>query len=183
MEIRKLTALHRHVLRLRALGTPMREICENLGLNYETWRRIENSALFQHALKELQDDLDAQLVENDPIVAQMTELLPLAVETHRKNMQEAPPAIRQRAAESILDRLGYAERRAVQQAIQINISVEKLRNLAMVDPSVTAVAERQGDSGSPTREAGGKSLQQEKPASPTGESASLPVNGQGLPQA
>jgi len=136
-ELLQINPMHRAVMRYMALGIPLPEICKRLDLDLNVWQHITTSAAFQDALQQLLSEYDDRVASEDPILAKLKNLADQAVEVHKQNMDSVStrPTTAQRAAESILDRLGYREIQSAQTVININISPEKLASLEMADES------------------------------------------------
>jgi len=114
--MRDLKTKHRAVARYLALGIPLADVCENLGLSLESWRQIVSEPLFKQEVKRVEGELEEKMLENavsDPVVAKMkmSALQAVSVLVSEMNNQEkemgASSATRIRAADSLLDRVGY----------------------------------------------------------------------------
>lgn len=112
----KLSNVHRHVMRqLLASGGDLKLVCEQEGLNYDTWKQTVASPLFSSEMMLLQEELDARAVEQaaaDPVHAKLRAATSKAVDVLVGEMdnfgQDASSLSRQKASTSILDRAGYS---------------------------------------------------------------------------
>ena len=69
--MKELKSKHRAVARYLAVGLPLDKICDNLGLNYATWKTISNQELFKEAVRLIQVELEDRLIEesiSDPVL-------------------------------------------------------------------------------------------------------------------
>jgi len=138
---------HKAVARYLALGFPLSDICNALGLNKTTWSRTISEPIFQEELSRVQTELEDRILDDgvkDPVYAALKMGATKAVATLRAELENTNPeegasaSTRIKAANSILDRVGYNSAR--QQAavnITFQLSREKLE-LACGKPAPVA---------------------------------------------
>lgn len=137
--LQKLSNVHRVVARELALGIGLDKICEHRALNHKTWRNIINAPLFQQEIRRLEDEIEAQMIDdhcNDPVVATLrAESLGAAkrLVEERDNYDEetgASSSTRLSASKSILEFNGYGKRdEGGGNTVVINLSPEKLASI------------------------------------------------------
>jgi len=136
----KLNNTHRAVARYIALGLQLSEVCNHLGLNYESWRQTVNQPLFKEEVKRIQSEIENRMIEDavtDPVVARLkmsavkaSELLVAELSNHERE-DGASATSRIKAATEILNRAGYSDNQQVegQNIIFLELSPEKLSAL------------------------------------------------------
>ncbi len=106
----------RLVMLLLAQGRNLKSICEEYQLSYEQYKRIANSDLFKVEQAKLTDQLREEAMEAasaDPVLRTMREAGQKAAKLLVDEVGNfdveggASPSTRIKAAESILDRIGY----------------------------------------------------------------------------
>ena len=127
-------------MRLLALGrNTLREICDAHSLNYSSWVAITNTTLFKAELEKVVREIEEREIETastDPVRLKLMaagEKAATRLVAEMDNMSaDASASTRIKAAESILDRLGYSQRQEEsrpQQTIVLNVSASKLQLL------------------------------------------------------
>ena len=123
-----------------ALGISLEEISKNLGLNLASWRQIVCEPLFKQEVARIGRELEDRLLDSavsDPILAKMKMNAMKAVEVLVQEMENVEKemggtaATRIKAADSLLDRVGYntPQLQANQNIIFLEMSSEKLSAL------------------------------------------------------
>ncbi len=137
---------HKAVARYLALGFPLSDICDALGLNKATWARTVSEPIFREELSRIQMELEDRILDDgvkDPVYAALKigaakSVQTLLAEQANMNPEEgASASTRIKAANSILDRVGYNS--APQQAavnITFQLSREKLELACGKPPSI-----------------------------------------------
>lgn len=141
VELQELKPSHRQVMALLAQGKTLREICETFNLNYQSWVQLTNTSLFKAELSRLTDEIQERMIDDfvqSPALAKLTKLQDKAIDVHSANMENTEePSVAQRAAESVLDRIGITRKQAASGNVnvQINISPGKLELLKTIQES------------------------------------------------
>lgn len=103
-EPKKLTPRHREIMRRLLEGAPRSVIAEEMGLTPQAITIISTSQLFQAELCKMETDADFQ------VIRRAEDLSNEALDTLKNLMRFArSEAMKQRAADSILDRAGYSK--------------------------------------------------------------------------
>ena len=127
---------HRTVALYLAMGSSLVDVCEVLGLKYETWRQIEKAPLFIEEVKRIQEKREEELLdkaEEDPIYLKLklaTNRAASMLVSEIENLDSetgGTAGTRIKAAESILDRTGYGKKQdeEIGRILMINLSEEK----------------------------------------------------------
>ena len=132
--LQNLKPVHRTVARYLVSGISLPEICSDLGLNLDTWQQVTSSALFKQQLEQLHNSADDDVIEevkNDPVLLTLKLKAKQAAErliAEMSNMEDSANSMsRIKAANSILDRLGYNSQPVTNQpqAIVITLTSEQ----------------------------------------------------------
>ena len=103
-EPQKLSARHREIMRRLLEGAPRSVIAEEMGLHPQTITIVTGSLLFREALSQMEQEADFQ------VIRRAEDLSNEALDTLKNMMRFArSEAMKLRAADSILDRAGYAK--------------------------------------------------------------------------
>lgn len=134
--MKELKSKHRAVARYLAVGLPLDKICDNLGLNYATWKTISNQELFKEAVRLIQVELEDRLIDesiSDPVLLKIKLEAGKSVDrlVLERDMVEtelgASSTTRISAAKSLLALSGYdKDQKAMSPMITINLTQDKI---------------------------------------------------------
>jgi hypothetical protein len=118
MEITKSSQL-RTVARYLALGMSLPDICTAYGLPYDHWKTATDTLIFRKEYERISLELEKRFLEDateDPVVARLRLASSKAASRLSEEVDNFDPesgasaATRIRAADSILDRIGYTKK-------------------------------------------------------------------------
>ena len=131
--IQRLQSVHREILRRHFVGQKSTEIAEDMGLSAATISYTINNPLAKEVLADLNEGADANVVD---VAARIHEIAEDAVEVLATFVEDdlIPPAIRLRAADSILDRAGHTPVKRIQASVAHGIftsdDIERMKQAA-----------------------------------------------------
>ena len=135
--MKELKEKHRVVARNLAIGIDLKEICRNFNLNYDSWKQIVGQELFQEELRRISVEVEDKFIEGlpeDPVFLKLRLAADKAANRLGEevdNFELGTADSRIRAANSILDRIGYYKKDTPQvPSIQIIVSSEKAEVIA-----------------------------------------------------
>ena len=134
--MKELKPKHRTVAAYLALGYDLKGICENLNLNYDTWKVISNQPLFKEAIRMIQVERENALIDEslgDPVLlklkAEALKSVSRLVEERDLFEKElgASSATRLSSAKALLEFAGYKEdRKDLSPTIILNLTQDKI---------------------------------------------------------
>lgn len=116
--MKELKTMYRAVARYMALGVPIEKICAALSLNLESVKRVAGDELFKAEVRRVEAELEERILEDaasDPVVAELKMAGKIAAARLVQEVENfdkesgGSAATRIKAAESILDRIGYSQ--------------------------------------------------------------------------
>ena len=152
MILAKLSNVHSAVARELAVGIPLDKICETRGLLLSSWRNITGAPLFRAKVKELQVEIEDQMIDDhcsDPTLLTLrneslasAKLLIEERDNYDKEDSGATSNTRIKAAGMILELNGYGRKEeAPGTTVVINLSPDKLTALKEAQGSKPSVFE------------------------------------------
>lgn len=116
--MKELSTKHRTVARYLALGISIQEICQMYGLSLSAWKQIVGTPLFKQEIARIQEKLEDRLVEDsvsDPVLLKLKVAAGKAADRLVSELdsvgEDSNSSSRIKAATSILDRLGYGDKK------------------------------------------------------------------------
>lgn len=134
--MKEIKSVHRTVARYLALGIPLSNVCESLGLNLSTWRQISAQELFKAEVKRIEGEIESQFVEeqsSDPVFLELKAASRQAAKRLTEEVNNFDPdtgasaATRIKAATSVLDRIGLTGVTDQRPQTMINIQISQAK--------------------------------------------------------
>lgn len=109
MELKRLHAVHREIIRLYVLGNQYSEIATEVGVTLPTVTSVVNSELGQLIISDMQRELDAQVVDVGKALVEGAAAGEQFLLQVANGSLEAPISLRAKVCMDQLDRAGYAK--------------------------------------------------------------------------